>query len=84
MCIYAAPVEISPVDQIETIEEMFNDILNEEFWAGKKKPGFFWFVEMESSLDANNAISALYDSELNGRNIVVNKVKLSNKINILL
>ncbi len=35
----------------------------------------FGFVEMESSSDANNAISALNDSELNGRNIVVNEAK---------
>jgi len=32
----------------------------------------FGFVEMESSSDATNAIQALNDSELNGRNIVVN------------
>jgi len=35
----------------------------------------FGFVEMESSSDANNAMSALNDSELNGRNIVVNEAK---------
>jgi len=35
----------------------------------------FGFVEMESSSDANNAIKALNDSELNGRNIVVNEAK---------
>ncbi|MCJ7553356.1 MAG: RNA-binding protein [Ignavibacteriaceae bacterium] len=35
----------------------------------------FGFVEMESSSDASNAISALNDSELNGRNIVVNEAK---------
>ncbi len=35
----------------------------------------FGFVEMESSSDANNAINALNDSELNGRNIVVNEAK---------
>ena len=35
----------------------------------------FGFVEMESSSDATNAISALNDSELNGRNIVVNEAK---------
>ncbi len=38
----------------------------------------FGFVEMESSSDANNAISALNDSELNGRNIVVNEAKSRN------
>ena len=38
----------------------------------------FGFVEMESSSDANNAISALNDSELNGRNIVVNEAKTRN------
>ncbi len=35
----------------------------------------FGFVEMESSSDASNAIRALNDSELNGRNIVVNEAK---------
>ena len=38
----------------------------------------FGFVEMESSSDANNAIQALNDSELNGRNIVVNEAKSRN------
>jgi nucleolin len=38
----------------------------------------FGFVEMESSSDATNAISALNDSELNGRNIVVNEAKSRN------
>jgi RNA recognition motif-containing protein len=33
---------------------------------------------MESSSDAKNAISALNDSELNGRNIVVNEAKARN------
>jgi cold-inducible RNA-binding protein len=35
----------------------------------------FGFVEMESSSDASNAIKALNNSELNGRNIVVNEAK---------
>ena len=35
----------------------------------------FGFVEMESSSDASNAIRALNDSELNGRNIIVNEAK---------
>jgi nucleolin len=35
----------------------------------------FGFVEMENSSDAKNAINALNDSELNGRNIVVNLAK---------
>jgi RNA recognition motif-containing protein len=35
----------------------------------------FGFVEMENSADAENAISALNESELNGRNIVVNAAK---------
>ena len=38
----------------------------------------FGFVEMESSSDADNAIKALHDSELNGRNIVVNQAKSRN------
>jgi nucleolin len=38
----------------------------------------FGFVEMESSSDADNAIKALNDSELNGRNIVVNEAKSRN------
>ncbi len=38
----------------------------------------FGFVEMESSSDANDAIKALNDSELNGRNIVVNEAKARN------
>ena len=35
----------------------------------------FGFVEMESSSDANNAIKALNNSEIDGRNIVVNEAK---------
>ena len=38
----------------------------------------FGFVEMESSSDANNAIQALNNSELDGRNIVVNEAKSRN------
>jgi nucleolin len=38
----------------------------------------FGFVEMESSSDADNAIKALNESELNGRNIVVNQAKSRN------
>ncbi len=40
-----------------------------------RKSGGFGFVEMENSSDAANAIKALNDSELNGRNIVVNEAK---------
>jgi len=35
----------------------------------------FGFVEMENSTDAQKAIKALNDSELDGRNIVVNEAK---------
>ncbi len=35
----------------------------------------FGFVEMEDATDAKNAINALNDSELEGRNIVVNEAK---------
>jgi RNA recognition motif-containing protein len=35
----------------------------------------FGFVEMENQSDADNAISALNESEFQGRNIVVNKAK---------
>jgi cold-inducible RNA-binding protein len=35
----------------------------------------FGFVEMENATDAKNAISALNNSELKGRNIVVNEAK---------
>ncbi len=35
----------------------------------------FGFVEMESSSDAQKAIKALNESELSGRNIVVNEAK---------
>ena len=38
----------------------------------------FGFVEMESASDASNAIKALNNSELNGRNIVVNEAKSRN------
>ncbi len=38
----------------------------------------FGFVEMESSNDAQKAIKALNDSELGGRNIVVNEAKSRN------
>jgi RNA recognition motif-containing protein len=35
----------------------------------------FGFVEMENSTDAQKAIKALNESELDGRNIVVNEAK---------
>ena len=35
----------------------------------------FGFVEMENSEDAQKAMSALNDSEIGGRNIVVNEAK---------
>ena len=35
----------------------------------------FGFVEMENSADAKNAINALNNSELKGRNIIVNEAK---------
>jgi RNA recognition motif-containing protein len=35
----------------------------------------FGFVEMESAEDAQKAISTLNDSEMDGRNIVVNEAK---------
>lgn len=35
----------------------------------------FGFVEMESAEEAQNAIKALNDSEVGGRNIVVNEAK---------
>ncbi len=38
----------------------------------------FGFVEMENSADAKSAINALNDSELKGRNIVVNEAKSRN------
>jgi RNA recognition motif-containing protein len=38
----------------------------------------FGFVEMESSSDASNAMRALNNSELDGRNIVVNEAKSRN------
>ena len=38
----------------------------------------FGFVEMGSADDANKAIKALNDSELGGRNIVVNEAKSRN------
>ena len=38
----------------------------------------FGFVEMENSTDAKNAISALNNSELKGRNIIVNEAKPRN------
>lgn len=38
----------------------------------------FGFVEMENSVDANSAMEALNDSNLNGRNIVVNVAKSPN------
>ena len=38
----------------------------------------FGFVEMENATDAKNAISALNNSELKGRNIVVNEAKPRN------
>ena len=38
----------------------------------------FGFVEMENSTDASKAIKALNDSEIDGRNIVVNEAKSRN------
>jgi len=38
----------------------------------------FGFVEMENSTDAQNAIKALNETELDGRNIVVNEAKARN------
>ena len=38
----------------------------------------FGFVEMESASDASNAIKALNNSELNGRNKIVNEAKSRN------
>jgi len=38
----------------------------------------FGFVEMESPAEATNAINALNNSELKGRNIVVNKANPRN------
>ena len=38
----------------------------------------FGFVEMENAEDAQKAIKALNDSELGGRNIVVNEAKSKN------
>jgi len=35
----------------------------------------FGFVEMENSSDAKNAIAALNNTELKGRNIIVNEAK---------
>ena len=35
----------------------------------------FGFVEMENSSDASNAIKALNETEVDGRNIVVNEAK---------
>jgi RNA recognition motif-containing protein len=35
----------------------------------------FGFVEMENSTDAKNAMKSLHNSELDGRNIVVNEAK---------
>ena len=43
-----------------------------------KRSRGFGFVGMGSSSDASNAIRALNDSELNGRNIVVNEAKSRN------
>lgn len=38
----------------------------------------FGFVEMENPTDATKAIKALNESEMNGRNIVVNQAKSRN------
>jgi RNA recognition motif-containing protein len=38
----------------------------------------FGFVEMESSSDASKAIKALNETEMDGRNIVVNEAKARN------
>lgn len=38
----------------------------------------FGFVEMENSSDAKDAIKSLHNSELDGRNIIVNEAKPRN------
>jgi RNA recognition motif-containing protein len=38
----------------------------------------FGFVEMENPTDATKAIKALHESEIDGRNIVVNEAKARN------
>ena len=43
-----------------------------------RKSRGFGFVEMENPADAKNAIRALNDSKLDGRNIVVNEAKSRN------
>ena len=45
---------------------------------GTRRSRGFGFVEMENQDDAQNAIKALNESELNGRNIVVNIGKARN------
>lgn len=63
----------------ETFEEHGNVIsakIIKDRETGRSKG--FGFVEMENSSDAQKAIKALNESELNGRNIVVNEAKSRN------
>ena len=50
-------------------------VINDRF-IGKSRG--FGFVEMESSSDASKAIKALNETEMDGRNIVVNEAKARN------
>lgn len=60
----------------ETFEEHGNVVsakVIKDRYTGKSRG--FGFVEMESTEEAQNAIKALNDSEISGRNIVVNEAK---------
>ncbi len=75
--------KLSPATTSEDLQELFSDygeVVSAKVIMDRdtNRSRGFGFVEMESSSDANNAISALNDSELNGRNIVVNEAKSRN------
>lgn len=60
----------------QTFEEHGNVVsakVIKDRYTGKSRG--FGFVEMESAEDAQSAIKALNDSEMSGRNIVVNEAK---------
>ena len=59
--------EFGQVKEVKIIRDMFT-----------QQTKGFGFVEMENSTDASKAIKALNDSEIDGRNIVVNEAKSRN------
>jgi len=63
-------------DAFKAFGEVESSIIIKDQFTGKSKG--FGFIEMESSSEANDAIKALNESELDGRTIIVNEAKPRN------